>query len=159
MNIILLTRQYRLYILHTIAVTLLHSCSSKMPQIIHMDFLDSQTILYRDSTRVDSIKFTTFYYFVDESHKRNINNSSIEKFIATDSLLQKTIAKKPQVFTVLFYKKSEMTKRLKDSKSGNLLTYCNDDILLERIWKTGALDTTFYYDNGEIIGSENIVAQ
>ncbi|MFT3748119.1 MAG: hypothetical protein QM768_07370 [Agriterribacter sp.] len=121
-----------------------------------MDFLDSQTTLYRDSTRADSIKFTTFYYFVDESYKRNINNSSIEKFIATDSLLRKTIAKKLQVFTVLFYKKSEMTKRLKDSKSGNLLTYCNDDILLERIWKAGALDTTFYYDNGEIIGSENI---
>ena len=57
---------------------------------------------------------------------------------------------------IYFYKRSECTEAVMKMKTSRHLDLCEKDILVEYLWKEGAIWDTLHYQNGVIKGSEDI---
>jgi hypothetical protein len=51
---------------------------------------------------------------------------------------------------MIFYKKSENTNRLIQTKLIKNLSYCDDDMIIEYIWNYGIQTNVIHYENGKV---------
>jgi hypothetical protein len=135
------------------------SCNcNKDPSIVHMDYFDIMDTVYNiyDSTHLKPFLDKSLYFLVEEKNVGCLDDSFYIKKIYSDPFCREQIENKYSSLSIVWYKKSENTDQLVKQKRSKYLSYCNDDIIVEFIWKFGVLEEKFHYQEGRIIGSKNI---
>ena len=153
----------------SLATVAMPSCSSGDPEFIHLDFADvvnvvGPTMDERASghAKIDSsIRSSDVYFLVNESDPKLYAQPVIEKFIDTNQFIREEIAKRHYELTVWFYHRGDNsggdnTDELLKTRSGKMLTYFNNDIISEYVWRNGQPVDTAYYDHGVKKRAENL---
>jgi hypothetical protein len=111
-------------------------CDCKNKKIIHLDFLDryAETYYIMDTNHTIPLKDVAFYFLVNQTNLKCINFKTLEKFINTDSFIQKNILENYPQLTLTLYRESKNTDELIKFKSTKALAYCNNDIVVEYLW-------------------------
>jgi hypothetical protein len=128
------------------------------PGIIHMSYLDAMDTVYNilDTTHIHPLQDKALYFLIDWKNVSGLKDSFFIDFIHDDHFCQKEIGNKYSSLSIFFYKRSKDTDRLVKDRLKKYLSYCNDDIVVEYLWKDGIAGPILHYESGRIMGSEKI---
>jgi len=153
----------------SLATAAMPSCTSGSPEFIHLDFADvvyvvGPTMDERASGhfKIDSsIQSSDVFFMVNENNPKYYAKPVIEKFIDTNRFIQEAIVRHYYELRVCFYHRGDNsggdnTDELLRTRSSKLLTYFNNDIISEYVWRDGRPKDTVFYDHGVEVGAEHI---
>jgi len=97
------------------------------------------------------------YYFINQSSLNCINKNELDAVIKSDVEIQRQIKNKYHRVSVILYKMSDDVENAIKYQSHEHRPIGYNDIVAEYIWENGKLETTLHYEDGQILGSDEII--